>query len=69
MAEFGIVPCCKCNKTPTVNKDNNKTNELRYTVSHCGIEAHGKTETQCIVNWNKLQMNNKQENIDAKSND
>lgn len=55
MTEFSILPCSICNKTPSVNKNTEITDENRYTIGHCGIKANGNTETQCIVNWNRLQ--------------
>ena len=56
MSEFGILPCCLCKRTPMINKDITKEDEDRYTLSHCGMESKGITETQVIVNWNKLQL-------------
>lgn len=55
MAEFGIIPCSICGKTPTINKNIEVEGEERYRLSHCDLIANGSTETLCIVNWNKLQ--------------
>lgn len=55
MNDFYILPCSMCKKTPTVIKNSDKFNEERYTLSHCGVVANAITETQVIVNWNKLQ--------------
>ena len=52
--EFHIYPCKLCGKVPLVIKNNNVEDETRYKLSHCDIEVNGHTETQCIVNWNKL---------------
>lgn len=57
MKEFCILPCHVCKRTPSVNKDITKEDENRYTISHCGMESKALTETQVIVNWNKLQSN------------
>ena len=65
MTEFCILPC-SCGKTPTINKNMDKTDEHRYTLQHCDTIANGNTETQCIVNWNKLH---KQEEEINESND
>lgn len=64
MTEFCILPCAECKKTPTINKDSNRTDDKRYTLSHCQISVHAKTETQCIVNWNKLQQETSDESND-----
>lgn len=57
MKEFCISPCHVCKRTPSVNKDITKEDENRYIISHCGMESKALTETQVIVNWNKLQSN------------
>ena len=56
MKEFCILPCHVCKKTPTINKDISIEDENRYKISHCGMESKALTETQVIVNWNKLQI-------------
>ena len=62
MKEFCILPCHVCKRTPSVNKDTTKEDKNRYIISHCGMESKALTETEAIVNWNKLQLNFVEEN-------
>lgn len=64
MGEFGILPCIKCGKTPVISKDISKKNEKRYAIQHCEYAVNGITETQCIVNWNKLYIKEEREVLD-----
>lgn len=58
MAEFGICPCPECRRTPSIKKmiseDMLSLDPKRYTLSCCQKTAYGMSETQVIVNWNKI---------------
>lgn len=56
MKEFCILPCHNCKKTPTIDKDLEREYDSHYIIRHCGMEVHANTETQVIVDWNKLNI-------------
>lgn len=60
--DFHIYPCRICGKTPIIIKNIEDETDTRYRVSHCSIQTNAQTETQCIVNWNKLNEQDGKEN-------
>lgn len=66
MKEFHILRCQVCKKVPTIDKDYTREYDDRCIIRHCGMEVHADCETKVIVEWNKLNISedNEQEETD-----